>query len=290
LSALSTISRFKNLDEFGKLVESMDDYRLLPIWTEYADRKVRSARVYGMTNITKNRVTMSCGPKYPVFGHREALGYVFKDLVKKDTEVHGSIVTLGDTTWTKILFDGVSVKDETDREVELGIEFVNPMDKKTRFKGHAYTFRQTCSNGAGIRRNFPGLEINESHTTNMEIIVPPMIYDFIDRSFQQKDRLQGMVKDAIGTKISFVNRPSIVATLTGVFGGVAERHVRGISAHVESLDPTRWDLFNAANFYTSHHQISPVVQEQIDSAAEQFLDPVYQIVPAIAREVSDEPR
>ena len=281
MRVLSTVNKFASLDEFVKLVEAQDDYRLLPIWTEYGERKLHSARMFGMTNITRNRVTMATGPNYPVFGHREALGYVAKDLAKKDAEIHGSITTLGDTTWTKILFDGISVKDETDKEVELGMEFVNPMDRKTRFKGHAYTFRQTCSNGAGIRKNFPGLEINESHTKNMEIIVPPMIYDFIDRSMKQKDRLEGMIKDAMAEKVSFQNRPQIVSTLTSIFGAsVAERHIRAIASGVETLEPTRWDLFNAANHYTSHHSVSPIIRETIDMAAESFLDTEMKIVPA----------
>ena len=274
-------TKFKNLDEFGKIVTEQDDYRLLPISTEYAGRSISTARVFGMTNITKNRVTMATGPKYPVFGHREALGYVYQDLVAKNCEIHGEISALGDTTWTRILFDGISVFDENNNGVELGVEFVNPMDKKTKFRGHAYSWRLWCSNGAGHRHNFPGLEINESHTVNMEIIVPPMIHDFIDRSLQQTDHMQKMIDSATKSKVDFASRKQMFVTMTGIFSGIAERHVNYITLGIDSLEPTRWQMWNAANYYTSHHNVSPNVREEIDVQAEKLLNVQYPIVPAI---------
>ena len=281
--ARSIINRFQNIEEFKNLVESQDDYRLLPITTEYAGRDIHSARVFGMTNITRNRVTMACGPKYPVFGHREALGYVATDIERQGVGIHGGITTLGDITWTHILFDGITAKDDEGKNVEMGVEFVNPMDKKTKFKGHAYTWRQTCSNGAGHKRLFPGLEINESHTVNMSIVVPPIIHDFIDQSLKQTDHMQKMIDGSMKEKVSFNSRAQVVATLSGIFGGITDRHIRGIAANVESLDPTRWDLFNATNGYTSHHAISPVVRELIDERAETFIDMTQRIVPAFVK-------
>jgi hypothetical protein len=283
----STLTRFKTLEEFGRVVEAMDDYRLLPIEAMYADRKIHSARVFGMTNITKNRVTMACGPKYPVFGHREALGYVYRDLSKRGCDVHGEIHTVNDTSWARILFDGIAVKDETDKLVEMGMEFINPMDKKTKFKGHAYTWRQICSNGAGHRHNFPGLEINESHTVNMEIVVPPMINDFVERSLKQTTHMQKMIDDSVKAKVSFDTRQQMTATLTGIFAGISERHVRAISGGIDSLEPTRWQMFNAANYYTSHHNVSPVVREEIDARAEMLINTAYPIVPAVVIPRSD---
>lgn len=280
MRTLVTGNKFRNLDEFGKMVASLDDYRILPISTEYAGRGIGTQKVRAMTNITQNRVTMAVGPKYPLFGHREAFGYIYQDLSKRGAEVHGTINVLNDTVWARILFDGIEVKDETDKPVELGISFENPMDRKTTFKGYGYTWRQTCSNGAGVRTLLPGLLITEAHTSDMAARVPPMIYDFVERSMKHKSLFQAMVNRAMVSKISFDSRKQIVATLTGIFGGVTERHVRGIAANVGTLEPTRWDLYNASTSYTSHHAVSPVVQGDIDSRAEQFLNPQFNIVPA----------
>ena len=278
---LSVINKFGSVDEFGEMVQKLDDYRILPITAAYGEHAIGTTRVRAMTNITHNRVTMAVGPKYPLFGHRQAFGYVFEDLKKRGAEVHGAITTLGDTVWARILFDGVEVMDETDKPVEMGIEFRNPMDKKTTFKGYGYTWRQTCSNGAGIRKILPGLEITEAHTADMQFRVPPMIYDFVERSMKHKQVFQGMVARAIGSKISFDTRAQLLATLTGVFPGIVDRHVKGIAANVQTLEPTRWDLYNAATAYTSHHPVSPYVREEIDARAESFINPMFQIIPAI---------
>lgn len=273
--------KFANRSEFGALVEAQDDYRLLPINSEYAGRHIFSDKIKGMVNITRGRMTMACGKNYPVFGHREALGYVAKELDSRKLECHGSITTVGDTTWTKILFNGLEVKDQTDSRVEMGVEFVNPMDRKTKFVGHGYTFRQTCSNGAGVKNLLPNLEINESHTSTMLETVPVLIHDFISRSLTNTNYMQQIVHKAMETKVVFESKAQLTATLTGLFSNVSERHVKAISNTIDVLDPTRWDLFNASNFYTSHHAISPSVREDIDTVAEQFLNTTRPIVPAI---------
>ena len=281
-----SVNKFANVSEFGALVESRDDYRLLPVYAEYAGHTVSSERVYGMTNITRNRITMACGPKYPVFGHREALGYVLKELESRKMKVHGSISQAGDTTWTKVLFDGIELKDNTDSRVELGVEFVNPMDKKTKFRGYGYTFRQTCSNGAGIKTLLPNVEINESHTEQMLAVVPPMIHDFIGRSLANTNFMQQVITNAMATKVVFESKEQLKATLGGLFFSIAERHVNHIIERVEGLEPTRWDLFNASNFYTSHSAISPTIREQIDVVAESFLAVNRPINPVNIRKVA----
>lgn len=282
----SFVSKFSNLNEFGNLVASQDDYRLLPVWTEYADRRIGGGRVFGMTNITNNRVTMACGKHYPVFGHREALGFVVKELRDRKCECHGSITRVGDTTWTKILFKGLEVTDAKDSKVELGVEFVNPMDRKTRFRGYGYTFRQKCSNGNGIKTLLPNMEINESHTVDMDIRVPPMIHDFIGRSLLQTNHLQVLVTKAMEAKVVFETRQQLTETLGYIYenvGGVSERHVKAIAGKVETLQPSRWDLFNASNLYSSHTAITPNVREDIDRVAESFLNMSRPIVPVLIK-------
>jgi hypothetical protein len=278
------VAKFDNIAEFAGLVDGQDDYRLLPVFAEYADRKIGGGRVFGMVNIDKNRVTMACGKRYPVFGHKEALGYVVHELAERKCDVHGSITTVGDTTWTKILFKGIDVTDAKDSKVELGVEFVNPMDRKTRFKGYGYTFRQTCSNGNGIKTLLPNMEINESHTVDMDIRVPPLIHDFIGRSLQQTNHLQKLVTDAMAVKVVFESRQQMTQTLSYLYTNVSDRHVKVIAASLDTLEPTRWDLFNASNFYTSHHPITPNVREDIDVIAESFLNTNRPITPVIVRQ------
>jgi hypothetical protein len=223
---------------------------------------------------------MTVGENYPVFGHKDALGYVEKELVRTGCNVHGFIDTHGDRTYTRILFDGVTVND-ADSKVELGISFENPMDRKTRFKGYGYTWRQICSNGAGIKKMLPVMEINERHTADMAIRVPPMIHDFIEASLKQTDHLQRLIDDSTKVTITFESPEQRFATLSEIFEGVSERHVKRISDHVDVLNPTRWELFNASNYVTSHYSVSPDVRSFIDRQAEKFIDTRVPIVPVV---------
>lgn len=269
---------FKNLNEFGAIIESLDDYESLPIRTFVGDKDVSTERVRGMVNVTKGRITMAIGKNYPVFGHREALGYVNKELLKRDCHVHGFIDTIGDRTYTRIMFDEVTVKD-AESNVELGISFENPMDRKTRFKGYGYTWRQICSNGAGIKKMLPIMEINERHTSDMEIRVPPMIHTFVEQSLEQTNHMQNLIDNSTKVHIHFESPEQKFETLKVHFDGVTERHIKRIAEQVDSLTPSRWDLFNASNYVTSHFSVSPDVRSEIDRKAELFIDTRVPIVP-----------
>jgi hypothetical protein len=269
---------FKNLSEFGSIIENLDAYESVPVRANVGGIEISNDRVRAMVNTSKNRITMTVGENYPVFGHRDALGYVEKELVRRGCGVHGFIDTHGDRTYTRILFDDVRVAD-ADSKVELGISFENPMDRKTRFKGYGYTWRQICSNGAGIKKMLPVMEINERHTTDMAIRVPPMIHDFIGQSLEQSDHLQRLVDSAMKVTITFENPEQKFQTLAAHFDGVTERHIKRIADQVEGLNPTRWDLFNASNYVTSHFSVSPDVRSVIDQRSELFIDTRIPIVP-----------
>ena len=266
---------FRNLSEFGSIIENLDDYRSLPISTHIGEREITSEKVRGMVNITAspNRITMTVGEKYPVFGHRESLGYVYKELVGRSCNVHGFVDTIGDRTFSRILFDGLLVKDK-ESNVELGVSFENPMDRKTRFKGYGYTFRQTCSNGAGIKTMLPMLEINERHTADMCVRVPVMIHDFIGHSMEQTNHMQGLIDNSMKITVEFESPEQVFETLKVHFNNVSERHVKHISEQlVDNMTPSRWDLFNASNYVTSHYGIKPDVRAEIDRRAELFINP-----------------
>jgi hypothetical protein len=268
----SKIEKFESLTEFGAILSTMDDYRTIPIFTEYNGSIIRNERIKAMTNISKNRITMTTGKDYPVFGHRESLGYVYKELEARKCDVHGRVETVDDRTYTRILFKGLEVTDAKDSKVELGVSFENPMDRKTKFRGCGYTWRQTCSNGAGMKNMLPNMEINESHTVDMMQRVPPVIHDFITNVLASSNYLQTLVTKAMATKVVFDTREQMLNTMLGQFATVAERHVKNITAGIDTLEPTRWEMFNASNFYTSHHAISQDVVSQIDLVAESFLN------------------
>jgi hypothetical protein len=63
------------------------------------------------------------------------------------------------------------------------------------------------------------------------------------------------------------------------FEGIAEKHMKGVISQLKSLEPTRWDMFNATTFYTSHTAVSMDIRDRIDDIAERFINVNKQITP-----------
>jgi hypothetical protein len=269
---MSKVDKFDSLRDFEGIVANMDDYARKPLFAEDELGRYESERVHGIVNLRTRKVTMSCGKEYPVFGHRQAYGLVVDDLKLRGLEVHGRVETIGDRTKTTILFNSLKViKDDKDG-VELGISFKNPMDRKTSFKGNGYTWRQFCSNGAGVKTLLPQLEINEQHTSTMVHRLPAVMRQFVDESLKQTNVLQTMVSKSMEQKVIFESREQFEATMALEFDGIAEKHTRAVMANLKTLEPTRWEMFNATTYYTSHSAVSMDIQERIDDVAEKFLN------------------
>lgn len=276
---LSKVDKFESLQDFEGIVANMDNYTRLPLFAEDSFGRFTSKRVHGMVNTTKRHVTMACGSEYPVFGHREAYGLVVGELKRRNIGVHGRMETVGDRTYATILFNDMKViKDDKDG-LELGISFKNPMDRKTSFKGNGYTYRQWCSNGAGMKTLLPQLEINERHTADMPQSLPAIMSAFIGEALKQTNHLQALVNRSMETKVVFESREQFEATMNLEFEGIAEKHMKGVISQLKSLEPTRWDMFNATTFYTSHTAVSMDIRDRIDDIAERFINVNKQITP-----------
>lgn len=269
---MTKVDKFESLRDFEGIVAGMDDYDRLPLFAEDEFGRFESKRVHGIVNLNKRSVTMACGKEYPVFGHQQAYGLVLDDLKARGVNVHGRVETIGERTKTTILFNDLKViKDDKDG-VELGISFKNPMDRKTSFKGNGYTWRQFCSNGAGVKTLLPQLEINEQHTSTMLHRLPAVMHQFIEESLKQTNMLQTLVNKSMETKVVFESREQFEATMSLEFDGIAEKHMKAVMANLKTLEPTRWEMFNATTYYTSHSAVSMDIQERIDDVAEKFLN------------------
>jgi len=282
---MTKVDKFDSLQDFAGIVANMDDYARKPLFAEDEFGRFESKRVHGIVNLNKRAVTMACGKEYPVFGHRQAYGLVIDDLKSRGVQVHGRVETVGERTKTTILFNDLKViKDDKDG-VEPGISFKNPMDRKTSFKGNGYTWRQFCSNGAGVKTLLPQLEINEQHTSTMLHRLPAVMHQFIEESLKQTNLLQTLVSKSMETKVVFESREQFEATMSLEFDGIAEKHMKAVMANLKTLEPTRWEMFNATTYYTSHSAVSMDVQERIDDVAEKFLNVARPInpVPIIRR-------
>lgn len=269
---MTQVLKFENLSDFEGVIDGLDGYNRLPLFAEDEFGRFTSKKVHGIVNTSKRHVTMPCGAEYPVFGHKEAYRLVLNELKARKTDVHGRMEVMGDRTYCTVLFNDLKVVKDDKDGIELGISFHNPMDRKTSFKGSGYTFRQWCSNGAGIKTILPQLEINERHTSTMLHSLPAVMSAFITESLKQTNFLQVLVDRAMKTTVKFESKEQFDATMNLEFEGVAEKHMKGVMAGLKSLEPTRFDMFNATTFYSSHTAISMDIRDKLDDIAEKFIN------------------
>jgi hypothetical protein len=126
----------------------------------------------------------------------------------------------------------------------------------------------------------PMMEINEKHTSDMCVRVPVMIHDFVGASLEQTNHMQNLIDQSMKVTVAFESPEQIFETLKVHFNGISERHVKHIAEQLQDdMTPSRWSIFNACNFVTSHYGIKPDIRSEIDRRAELFINPAIPFYP-----------
>jgi hypothetical protein len=269
-----TTQAFANVSELETILEGMDSYEVLPavIYHEkFPEGKIGKIGI--MTNTTKGRQCMATSMEYPVFDHRTAFGFAAASVRKRGAGIHGNVETWQDRAYLTGMFDEVKLTDGNDSIVELGFHLENAMDRKIAFKGDGYTYRLICANGAKATSILPGFVIHEWHTQDMSVRVPAVIEAFANGLLAKAGFLQTAINDAIASTVKFDTQESLEATMMVAYEGISDRHTKKIVEQIKSLEPSRWDLYSAASYYTSHNEkLSPDVRNDIDNISSKFLN------------------
>jgi len=140
--------------------------------------------------------------------------------------------------------------------------------------------RLVCANGAKATSILPQFVIHEWHTQDMTERVPPLIEKFANGILSKAGYLQTAIDEAIASKVKFESQESLEATMTVVYDGISDRHVKRIVEQIKTLEPSRWDMYNASSYYTSHNEkLSPDIRNNIDDISSKFLNMTQVITP-----------
>ncbi|HPE06108.1 MAG TPA: hypothetical protein PLW50_00105 [Smithellaceae bacterium] len=281
-------ANFANIGELRAILSGMDDYEVLPavVYHEKFPEGI-TGKIGVMTNVTKHHHCMSTSMEYPVFDHKTAFGFAASAIEKRGAGIHGSVKTWKDRAYLTAMFDEIKLVDGKlpdggDSIVELGFHLENSMDRKTAFKGDGYTTRLVCANGAKAQGILPGFLVHEWHTVDMNERVPPVIEAFTNGLLARAGYLQDAINVAMDSKVKFETRESLEATMIATYEGISDRHVKKIVEQIAGLEPSRWDLFNAASYYNSHNEkLSPDVRSDIDAMSAKFLNMSAAITPVV---------
>ena len=274
---------FSDVGELEAILSTMDDYEVLPA-VVYHERFPEGidGKVGIMTNVTKKRHAMPCSMQYPVFDHKTAFGFAAESVRRREAGIHGYVETWMDRAYLTGLFDEVKLTDGNDSIIEMGFHLTNAMDRKIAFSGDGYTMRLICANGAKATEILPQFVIHEWHTIDMEQRVPPVINAFANGLLSKAGYLQTAINDAIAAKVKFETQESLDATMMETYNGISPRHIQKILEQIKTLEPSRWDMYNAASYYTSHNmKMSPDIRSNIDDISSKFLNMTQVITPVI---------
>lgn len=283
---------FSNVGELEAILSTMDDYEVLPavVYHEAFPQGI-DGKIGIMTNITKMRHCMSTSMEYPVFDHKTAFGFAAASVRKRDAGIHGYVETWADRAYLTGMFDEVKLTDGADSFIELGFHLENSMDRKIAFKGDGYTMRLVCANGAKAQSILPGFVIHEWHTYDMKARVPPVIEAFANGLLSKAGYLQIAINEAIASKVKFETQESLEATMLVAYEGISDRHIKKIVEQIKTLEPSRWDMYSAASYYTSHNEkMSPDIRNDIDDISSKFLNMTEVITPVPVMIVADQAR
>jgi hypothetical protein len=279
----TTTQKFSNVGELRTILEGMDSYEVLPA-VVYHEKYVDglTGKVGIMTNTSRGRQCMATSLDYPVFDHKTAFGFAADAIQTMGAGIHGNVKTWGDRAYLTGMFDGVGLVDGKDSIVELGFHLENAMDRKIAFRGDGYTVRLVCANGAKATSILPQFEIHEWHTQDMTVRVPNVITKFAYGLLEKAGYLQEAINEAMSSKVVFESVESVDATMGVVYEGITDRHIKKIVEQITSLEPSRWDLYNAASYYTSHNdKLSPDIRNKIDDISSKFLNMTEVITPVV---------
>jgi len=273
---------FANVGELEAILSGMDKYEVLPA-VVYHEKFLSGidGKIGIMTNVTKGHHCMATSLEYPVFDHATAFGFAADSVRKREgAGIHGTVETWGDKAYLTAMFDEVKLSDGNDSVIEMGFRLENAMDRKIAFRGDGYTMRLICANGAKARSVLPGFEIHEWHTQDMTVRVPQVIEVFTSGLLAKAGYLQEAITAAMGAKVVFETQESLQATMLSAYDGISDRHTKKIIEQIKTLEPSRWDIFNAASWYTSHNdKLSPDIRNNIDDISSKFLNLTQAITP-----------
>ena len=279
-----TTQTFSDIGELEGILSGMDKYEVLPavIYHEKFPEGI-TGKVGIMTNISKSRQCMATSMEYPVFDHATAFGFAAAAIRNREgSGIHGKVETWEDRAYLTGMFDNINLTDGNDSTVEMGFKIENCMDRKISFKGSGYLVRLVCANGAKATELLPQFSIHEWHSRDMTSRVPPVIEAFANGLLSRAGYLQTAINEAIAAKVKFETQESLDATMMETYRGISPRHTQKILEQIKTLEPSRWDMYNAASYYTSHNvKMSPDVRSSIDDVSSKFLNMTQVITPLI---------
>lgn len=274
---------FSNIKELGNVADNLDMCRRTESWykdIETGELKSDPKRRDIVNLHTRERAAV-VSSVYHEYQHKDVLTELSHSFGKAQIEGHGTVYDMGDRIMTAIFFDNVKyIKDPTsDKGIQIGAMFRNSYNKQNSVTGVGYFMRIACLNQMYLANMIDELKFSERHTGSIVDALPASIARFTDNLLMRSKFVGDAAQIASEVTVTFSNRDQRLQTMIAMLDHTKVGEM--VEAKLETLEPTKWDIYNAITAVTTHERMADGVRERMQKLSEKVLNPNYTVIPAI---------
>lgn len=222
----------------------------------------------GVINLRTGTLAAVTGMEYSVLQHGDALGVAMNTIHGLGIDALYAIENDGNVARMEVLFPGISVQDDTQDGVMMGVRLSNSYDKSTSFRGEFFGFRQWCANGCYSKRILGEININARHVGENFSSLEKDVLKFVRHVIESPKVVQSVITQAIEAKVEFLDQQQVYDTIYTQLGNM--KQAEKIAAEIP-LKTNRWTVYNAFTRYLTHEDVTHKTRDNLADKAEKVL-------------------
>lgn len=275
--------KFSNFQELAAIADSLDMCRREESWFKNAQTGVfqPDSKRRDIINLTTGNRAAVVSNIYHEYQHRDVITEVARSFAKAQIEGHGFVYDVGDRIMAACFFDNIeAIKDpRSDKGIKIGAMFKNSYNKQNSVTGSGYFMRMECLNQMYFGNLIQELKFSERHTGSIVEALPVEISRFTDNLLMRSKLVAQSIKVANEVEVHFSNREQRLQTMIALVDHNKVGEL--IENHIKTLEPTKWDIYNAITEVTTHERMADGVRERMQKISERVLSPAFTIIPAV---------
>lgn len=275
--------KFTDFKGLAEIANNLDQCRREESWFKHPDTGVfvPDPEKRDIINLGTKKRAAVVSKIYHEYQHRDVIAEVAASFVKAGIEGHGYVYDNRDRIMAACFFDNIKpIEDPTSKKgIKIGAVFKNSYNKANSVTGAGYFMRLECLNQMYFSNMIHELKFSERHTGSIVQELPNSIQEFTDNLLIRSKLVATSVKLAATVPVVFNTREQRLATMVALVdhNKVGEK----IEAQLTTLEPTKWDIYNAITAVATHERMGETVRERIEKVSEKVLSANYTVIPAV---------
>ena len=274
---------FENFKELADIADGLDMCRREESWFKNANTGVfeKDPKRRDIINLSTGQRSAVVSNVYHEYQHRDVISEIARSFNKAQITGHGFVYDVGDRIMAACFFDNIeAIKDpRSEKGIKIGAMFKNSYNKQNSVTGSGYFLRLECLNEMYFGNLIHELKFSERHTGSIVAALPESIMQFTENLLMRSKLVAASIKVANEVEVHFNNRDQRLQTMIALVDHAKVGEM--IENQLKTLEPTKWDVYNAITAVTTHERMGDSVRERMQRISEKVLSPTYNIIPAV---------